>query len=191
MKRKLFFTAHCPVIWFYGLSGAGKSTLAQALSEQLNAMHIANFLLDGDDLRGGLNENLGFSNSDREENLRRAAHCARLFQRSGIVTIASFISPTAASRKLISEIIVSDFYDVYVEASLKTCENRDVKGHYKKARAGKIPEFTGISAPFEVPEHPFLTLTTDNQSIETCSEMLMEALKKPLGLDAILKSAVI
>ncbi|TAE51266.1 MAG: adenylyl-sulfate kinase [Bacteroidetes bacterium] len=166
------------VIWMTGLSGSGKSTLAQALERDLHAAGIMTKLLDGDNVRAGLCNNLGFSEADRSENIRRVAEAARLFLDAGIICICSFVSPTLEIRDLARHIIGSeDFLEVYVNAPLEVCEARDVKGLYKKARAGLIPDFTGISAPFEAPETPFLELRTDLFEFEACRNTLLERIR--------------
>jgi adenylylsulfate kinase len=164
------------VIWMTGLSGSGKSTLAQALERRLHAEGRVTKLLDGDNTRTGLCSNLGFSEADRTENIRRVAEAARLFLDCGILTICSFVSPTREIRDLARSIIgEADFLEVYVNAPLEVCEARDVKGLYKKARAGMIKDFTGIDAPFEAPEQPYLELRTDQHDLETCLETLHSA----------------
>lgn len=162
------------MIWFTGLSGSGKSTLAIALERELHQRGILCRILDGDNIRSGINNNLGFSNEDRIENIRRIAEVSKLFVDTGVVTLAAFISPTNDIRKLATEIIGSeDFIEVFVDTPLSVCEERDVKGLYKKARAGEIKEFTGISSPFEAPENPALTIDTSAQSIEASIEQLL------------------
>ncbi|MDX2195228.1 MAG: adenylyl-sulfate kinase [Cytophagales bacterium] len=165
------------VIWMVGLSGSGKSTIAKSLEMDLYARGYLTQLLDGDNLRTGINNNLGFSEDDRTENIRRAAETAKLFMQCGIVTICSFISPTYKIRELAKNIIGKDnYYEVYVNAPFEVCEARDVKGLYKKARAGEIKGFTGIDSPFEAPQNPFLELKTDVFTLEQCSNYLIEAL---------------
>jgi adenylylsulfate kinase len=164
-------------LWLVGLSGSGKSTLARALERALHERGFLTYLLDGDNLRSGLNSNLGFSEEDRRENIRRAAEAARLLLEGGMVTICSFISPTEAVRQVARTIVgPEDFLEVYVNASLEACEERDVKGLYAKARRGEIKEFTGISAPFEAPQTPFLEVRTDQQDAEACTKRIMNAL---------------
>ncbi len=150
------------VLWFTGLSGSGKSTIAQALERKLYAQGYHTKLLDGDNIRTGLNNNLGFSLEDRKENIRRIAEVAKLFAQAGSICLCSFVSPTQEIRKLAREIIgEKDFLEIYVNAPLEVCEARDVKGLYAKARAGHIKNFTGIDSPFEAPIHPFLEVKTD------------------------------
>ena len=155
------------VLWMTGLSGSGKSTLAKGLEAMLYEKGVLTKLLDGDNLRTGLNSDLGFSDEDREENIRRVAEAAKLFVNCGIVTICSFVSPTIRIRELAKKIIgVNDFYEVYVNASFTTCAERDVKGLYKKAMSGEIKNFTGLDAPFEPSVSPFIELNTDNESVD-------------------------
>jgi len=165
------------VLWLVGLSGSGKSTLARSLERALHERGFLTYLLDGDNLRAGLNNNLGFSEEDRRENIRRAAEAARLLLEGGLVTICSFISPTEAVREMARVVVgAEDFLEVFVNASLETCEERDVKGLYAKARRGEIKDFTGISAPFEAPQTPFLEVRTDQQDAEACTKRIMNAL---------------
>ena len=164
------------MIWFTGLSGSGKSTLAIALERELYKQGILCRILDGDNIRSGINNNLGFSEADRTENIRRIAEVSKLFVDCGIVTIAAFISPTHAIRRMASEIIgEDDFLEVYVSTPIEECERRDVKGLYAKARRGEIKEFTGISSPFEAPEHPFISIDTSRQSLAYSVKILLEA----------------
>ena len=164
------------MIWFTGLSGSGKSTLAIALEGELYKQGILCRILDGDNIRSGINNNLGFSEADRTENIRRIAEVSKLFVDCGIVTIAAFISPTHAIRRMASEISgEDDFLEVYVSTPIEECERRDVKGLYAKARRGEIKEFTGISSPFEAPEHPFISIDTSRQSLADSVKVLLEA----------------
>lgn len=163
------------VIWMVGLSGSGKSTLARAAENTLHDKGRLTMLLDGDNLRTGVNNNLGFSESDRVENIRRAAEVAKLFANSGIVTICSLISPTERIRHIAKEIIGGDMYvEVYIDCPLEVCEQRDVKGLYAKARRGEIPDFTGISSPFEAPSSPDIRLKTDKHTIEASHKKLVD-----------------
>ncbi len=165
-------------IWLTGLSGSGKSTVAVAVERALVARGRAAFVLDGDNIRHGLNKNLGFSPEDRTENIRRIGEVAKLFTDAGIIVFASFISPYRADRDQVRAIHdAGRFLEVYVAASLETCEGRDVKGLYQKARAGEIPEFTGISAPYEAPEKPELELDTDGLSVDESVERLVSFLE--------------
>jgi adenylylsulfate kinase len=165
------------VIWMVGLSGSGKSTIAKALETDLHQRGYLTQLLDGDNLRTGINNNLSFSEADRLENIRRAAEVSKLFLNCGIITICSFISPTEEIRDIARNIVGSnDFFEVYINAPLEICEQRDVKGLYKKARAGEIKSFTGIDSPFEAPKNPSLELKTDLFTLEKCKDYLVEAL---------------
>lgn len=155
------------MIWFTGLSGSGKSTIALSLERELDKRGILCRILDGDNIRSGINRNLGFSEEDRIENIRRIAEVGKLFVDTGIVTIAAFISPTNQLREMAADIIgKDDFREVYVSTPLSVCEQRDVKGLYARARRGEIKDFTGVSAPFEAPEHPDLELDTSVLSLE-------------------------
>ncbi len=156
------------VLWMTGLSGSGKSTIAHRLERDLLLAGHRVFVLDGDTLRTGLNRDLGFSDTDRRENLRRAAETVKVMVEAGMIVIASFISPFRAERQAVREILEKDFHEVYVEASLDACEARDPKGLYKRARAGQIPRFTGISSPYEPPENPDVRLDTTRRSLEDC-----------------------
>ncbi len=172
-----FLKQRSVVVWMTGLSGSGKSTIAQALERRLHDTGYFTKLLDGDNIRVGLNKNLGFSESDRLENIRRIAEAAKLFLDGGIITLCSFVSPTHEIRRMAAEIIgPEDFLEVYVNAPLEVCEARDVKGLYQKARAGMIKDFTGIDSPFEAPEAPFLELKTDREDLVASVERLWEGL---------------
>ena len=154
-------------IWLTGLSGSGKSTIAVAAEKALVERGRHAYVLDGDNIRHGLNKNLGFSPDDRTENIRRIGEVAKLFTDAGVIVFTSFISPYRADRDAVRGLMEDgDFIEVLVDASVETCESRDVKGLYAKARAGEIPEFTGISAPYEAPEKPELVLDTNRQSVE-------------------------
>lgn len=158
---------HGVMVWFTGLSGSGKSTIAIALERELHKRGLLCRILDGDNIRSGINNNLGFSEADRVENIRRIAEVSKLFIDTGIVTIAAFISPNNDIREMAANIIGrEDFLEIYVSTPIEECERRDVKGLYAKARRGEIKNFTGISAPFEAPVHPDLTLDTSVLSLE-------------------------
>lgn len=161
------------MLWFTGLSGSGKSTLAIALERELYNSGILCRILDGDNIRTGINNNLGFTEADRVENIRRIAEVAKLFVDCGVVTIAAFISPTEQIRQMAADIIgKDDFFEIYVNTPLEVCEERDVKGLYKKARQGEIKNFTGISAPFEAPLNPAITIDTSACSLEESINLL-------------------
>jgi adenylylsulfate kinase len=167
------------VLWFTGLSGCGKSTIANAVELRLYQAGKHSFLLDGDNIRLGLNKNLGFTPEDRTENVRRVGEVAKLFAAAGNITLAAFISPYRADRKLVRELLpAGEFIEIYVDASLETCEKRDPKGLYKKARAENLPNFTGISAPYEAPEKPELVLDSNNKGIEELVNEVMAYLEK-------------
>lgn len=161
-------------IWFTGLSGSGKSTLANMLEQHLFAGGMQVFVLDGDNMRNGINKDLGFSKTDRSENIRRVAEIARLFCQAGTITIAAFISPYAEDRKMAREIIgAQDFVEIFLDADVDTCAARDVKGLYAKAKAGTIKEFTGISDVYEKPGQPDLVLQTGSDTVEKSLEILI------------------
>ncbi len=163
------------MLWLTGLSGSGKSTLAIALEYELHRRGYLCRILDGDNIRCGINNNLGFSPEDRRENIRRIAEVGKLFVDTGIITIAAFISPDNEMRRMAAHIIgTEDFFEIYVSTPLEACEKRDVKGLYAKARRGEIKEFTGISAPFEPPEHPALSLDTSKVGLEESVRALLQ-----------------
>jgi adenylylsulfate kinase len=163
------------VIWFTGLSGSGKSTLAIALEKELHSRGLLCCLLDGDNIRSGLNNNLGFSPEGRIENIRRIAEVGKLVMNTGVITIAAFISPETAMREMAASIIgKDDFVEIYISTPLETCERRDIKGLYAKARKGEIKYFTGISAPFEPPVNPALAIDTSCLTVEESVSMLLE-----------------
>ena len=163
------------MLWFTGLSGSGKSTVAIALERELHSRGLLCRILDGDNIRSGINNNLGFSTEDRVENIRRIAEVGRLFVDTGIITIAAFISPNNQLREMAAEIIgKDDFVEVFVSTPLEECEKRDVKGLYAKARRGEIKNCTGISAPFEAPEHPDITLDTSKLPVEESVKILLD-----------------
>ena len=166
---------HGVMVWFTGLSGSGKSTIAIAWERELHKRGLLCRILDGDNIRSGINNNLGFTEADRVENIRRIAEVSKLFLDTGVITIAAFISPNNDIREMAADIIgQDDFLEVYVSTPLEECERRDVKGLYAKARKGEIKNFTGISAPFEVPAHPALTLDTSVISLEESVNKLLE-----------------
>lgn len=170
------------VIWLIGLSGSGKSTIAQHLEAKLYDEGFLTQVLDGDNIRSGLNKNLTFSDEDRLENIRRISEVAKLFANCGIVTLASFITPTEAIRQMAKEIIGEDKYiEVFVSTSLEECEKRDVKGLYSKARQGIIKNFTGIDSVFETPQNPAIILSTEGQTIEETVETLYQFIIKKIS----------
>ena len=165
------------VLWFTGLSGAGKSTLAHAVEEALHQRGCRTFVLDGDNVRHGLCGDLGFSEEDRRENIRRIGEMAKLFTEAGIIVLTAFISPFRSDREFVRNLLPhGDFHEIYCEAPLEVCEGRDVKGMYKKAREGLIREFTGISSPYEAPLNPELTVNTAGHPLEACVEQVLELL---------------
>ena len=166
---------HSVMIWFTGLSGSGKSTIAIALERELQKRGLLCRILDGDNIRSGINNNLGFSEEDRVENIRRIAEIGKLFVDTGIITIAAFISPNNDLREMAARITgPDDFMEIYVSTPIEECERRDVKGLYAKARRGEIKNFTGISAPFEAPAHPALSLDTSRLSLEESVAQLLQ-----------------
>ena len=170
------------VIWLTGLSGSGKTTIAKEVEKKLYSQGILNQILDGDNIRVGISNNLSFSSKDRKENIRRIAEVSKLFINCGIVTLNCFISPTKEIREIAKNIIGKDnFIEVYINATIETCEDRDVKGLYKKAREGKVKSFTGISAPFEVPENPDIEIDTSllsiNESVQKVLDYILPKIK--------------
>lgn len=173
--KEEFLDQKSVMIWFTGLSGSGKSTIAIALERELHKRGLLCRILDGDNIRSGINNNLGFTEADRIENIRRIAEVSKLFIDTGIITIAAFISPTNDIRQMAAEIIgKEDFVEIFVNTPLEVCEQRDIKGLYAKARKGEIKNFTGISAPFEAPVNPDLSLDTSSLSLEECVNRLLE-----------------
>ncbi|WP_029520542.1 adenylyl-sulfate kinase [Persephonella sp. IF05-L8] len=167
------------ILWFTGLSGSGKSTLAHAVEEKLFEMGIHTYVLDGDNIRTGLNKDLGFSAEDREENIRRIGEVAKLFVDAGIITLTAFISPYKKDRNFVRNLVEEkEFVEIYVKCPLEVCEQRDVKGLYKKARAGIIKNFTGIDDPYEEPENPEIVVETDKESVEESVEKIISYLKE-------------
>jgi len=165
-------------VWLTGLSGSGKSTIAVDLEKRLWERGVRAYILDGDNVRHGLNKNLGFSPADRTENIRRIGEVAKLFSDGGVVTLTAFISPYRADRDQVRALMAEgDFVEVHVDCPVDVCEKRDVKGLYKKARAGEIKEFTGISAPYEAPEKPELTIRTAGQSVEASALQILQYLE--------------
>lgn len=165
------------MLWFTGLSGSGKSTVAIALERELHKRGLLCRILDGDNIRMGINANLGFSEEDRRENIRRVAEVAKLFVDTGIITIAAFVSPTEELRQLAENIIgKDDFKEIFISTPIEECERRDVKGLYARARRGEVKNFTGISAPFEAPKYPALSIDTSKMPLEESVNMLLKFL---------------
>ena len=162
------------VIWFTGLSGSGKSTLAHSVEEELHNLDCKTFVLDGDNVRHGLSSNLTFNDDDRKENIRRIGEAAKLMMEAGIIAMTAFISPFKKDRNLVRQLLPQgDFVEIYCKASLETCESRDVKGLYKRARAGEIKNYTGIDSPYEVPSNPELVIDTESESLgESVAEVV-------------------
>lgn len=167
------------IIWFTGLSGSGKSTLAHAIEEQLHQQQCRTYVFDGDNVRHGLCADLSFSNKDRSENIRRIGEMAKLFIDAGVIALTAFISPFKADRGLVKSLVnAEDFIEIYCQCRLSVCEERDVKGLYKKARAGDIGDFTGISSPYEAPESADLVIRTDIQSLDESIQAVLDLLIK-------------
>jgi adenylylsulfate kinase len=162
------------IIWFTGLSGSGKSTLAHAVEEALYLQGCQTFVLDGDNVRHGLCGDLGFTSQDRQENIRRIGEVAKLFMEAGVIVLTAFISPYESDRLQVREkVAVNDFIEVYCDTAIEICEARDVKGLYKKARAGELAEFTGISSPYQIPKQPELTIKTGTTSLNECVQQVL------------------
>jgi adenylylsulfate kinase len=167
------------VVWFTGLSGAGKSTLAHAVEERLHQMGCRTYVLDGDNVRHGLCGDLGFSEDDRKENIRRIGNVSKLFLEAGVIVLTAFISPFRSDRELVRNMVLhGDFLEIFCNAPIEVCEQRDVKGLYKKAREGKIPHFTGISSPYEPPPKPELTVNTGSESLDEGVDQVIQMLKQ-------------
>ena len=178
-KRRNQLNDHKSIIlWFTGLSGSGKSTLAHSVEEELYKLACRTFVLDGDNVRHGLSSNLTFSDDDRKENIRRIGEAAKLMMEAGVIAITAFISPFKKDRNLVRQLLPQgDFIEVYCKASLKTCESRDVKGLYKRARAGEIKNYTGIDSPYEAPSNPELVIDTERESLEESVARVIGLLK--------------
>lgn len=167
------------VLWFTGLSGAGKSTLAHAVEEELHQRNCRTFVLDGDNVRHGLSSNLGFGETDRRENIRRVGEAAKLMMEAGVIVLTAFISPYRADREAVRNLLPhGDFLEIWCRASLEVCEARDVKGLYKRARAGEIKNYTGINSPYEAPEKPELVVDTGELSLEDSVASVLRLLKE-------------
>ena len=166
------------VVWFTGLSGSGKSTLAHSVEEKLHNLDCRTFVLDGDNVRHGLSSNLNFSNDDRKENIRRIGEAAKLMMESGVIVMTAFISPFKKDRNLVRQLLPQgDFIEIYCNTSLEACESRDVKGLYKRARAGEIKSYTGIDSPYEAPDNPELIVHTESESLEESVAKVVDFLK--------------
>lgn len=171
------------LIWFTGLSGSGKSTLAVQLEAALHAKGYKTYLLDGDNIRSGLNKDLSFTDEARVENIRRISEVCKLFLDAGVVLLSAFISPFQADRDQVKSIVgAENYFEVFVDAPLEVCEQRDVKGLYKKARAGEVKNFTGISSPYEKPSKPDVVISTDKMSVEESLNVLMTAIEPKLAI---------
>jgi adenylylsulfate kinase len=166
------------ILWFTGLSGSGKSTIASAVEQKLFELGHHTYLLDGDNVRHGLNKDLGFSDKDRVENIRRIGELAKLMADAGLLVLTAFISPFKADRKIVRDLVqVHEFIEIFMDTPLEECEHRDPKGLYKKARKGEITNFTGIDSEYEIPTQPEITINTVNLSIEECAEKIVSYLK--------------
>lgn len=182
-KREKLNKHKSKIIWFTGLSGSGKSTLSHLVEEKFHNMGLRTFVLDGDNVRHGLSSNLTFSDTDRKENIRRIGETAKLMIEAGIIVITAFISPFKKDRNLVRQLVNrDDFIEIFCKASLETCESRDVKGMYKKARSGVIKDFTGISSPYEKPENPELIIDTEKLTIEQSVLRVFDFLKPKIIL---------
>ncbi len=176
--RELLNEHKSAILWFTGLSGSGKSTLSSAVEAYLHKQGASTFVLDGDNIRQGLCNDLGFSDGSRKENIRRIGEVSKLMMDAGVITMTAFISPFRKDRRIVRDITnEGDFIEIFCNANLEVCEKRDPKGLYKKARAGEIKEFTGISSPYEVPEHPELIVETGTQTVEESVAQVIDYLK--------------
>jgi adenylylsulfate kinase len=181
--RERLLNQKARLIWFTGLSGSGKSTLAIQLEAQLYAAGFKTYLLDGDNIRSGLNKDLSFTDEGRVENIRRIGEVSKLFLDAGIIVLSAFISPFNEDRDQVKRIVgAENYFEVFVNAPIEVCEQRDVKGLYKKARAGEVKNFTGIDSPYETPRTPHLTINTHLQSVEMSIAQLMDAVKPKIEL---------
>ncbi|MFT4800471.1 MAG: adenylylsulfate kinase [Flavobacteriaceae bacterium] len=182
--RKKMNNQNSFLIWFTGLSGSGKSTIANVVEQKLYAMGIKTYTLDGDNIRKGINKDLSFTPEDRTENIRRIAETANLMIDAGLVTLAAFVSPYKKDRDTIRSIVKEvNFVEVFINTSLEECERRDVKGLYKKARAGEIKNMTGISAPYEAPENPEILINTEKETVESAVEKIIDYITPKLQLN--------
>jgi adenylylsulfate kinase len=186
VQREALLQQRPVVLWFTGLSGSGKSTLAVQLEAHLHQHGFKTYLLDGDNIRNGLNKDLSFTDEGRVENIRRIGEVSRLFVDAGIIVLSAFISPFAADREQVRSIVgAENFVEVFVDAPLEVCEQRDVKGLYKKARAGEVKNFTGIDSPYEPPVQPDVHIPTHLQNVEESMEMLLSFIRSRISLKAI------
>ncbi|AND84546.1 adenylyl-sulfate kinase [Clostridium tyrobutyricum] len=177
-RREKLLNQKGALIWFTGLSGSGKSTVASCLESKLYEIGKLTYLLDGDNVRYGLNSNLGFTKEDRSENIRRIGEVCKLFVDAGLITIASFVSPFKEDRNRIRDLMGKDFIEVYVDCPIEVCEKRDPKGIYKKARKGEIKNFTGIDSPYEKPDKPEIIVSTHLNSVEECADEIIKYLSE-------------
>jgi len=182
--RRILLAQNSKIIWFTGLSGSGKSTIAGKVEELLNERGFLTYILDGDNIRSGLNKNLGFSDDDRNENIRRVGEVAKLFVDAGVIVLAAFISPFRSERRMVRDLVGKDeFIEIFVNCPIEVCEARDPKGMYKKARAGEIKNFTGVSSPFEIPERPELEIRSDEMNAVQAAEKIIRWIKPKIELD--------
>ncbi len=182
--KEIYLKQHAKVIWFTGLSGSGKTTLASMLEKKLFELNYFCQILDGDNVRSGINKNLRFTEEDRVENIRRIAEVSKLFMNCGIILICAFISPTEEIRQMARQIIgEEDFLEVYVNTPIEVCEQRDPKGLYKKARSGEIKDFTGVSSPFEAPKNPFIAVDNTNPNMEETVRLMLKKIIPEIKFD--------
>jgi len=178
-QRELLHGHKAYLLWFTGLSGSGKSTLANLVEIELHKKRVSTYILDGDNIRQGINKDLSFTPGDRSENIRRIAEISNLMLDAGVVTLAAFVSPYLKDREAVKQVVgIDNVIEIYVNTSLEVCEQRDVKGLYKKARAGEIKNMTGISAPFQAPTHPDIEIVTDGQTTQQSVDAIMQFLNK-------------
>ncbi|CAN5588277.1 adenylyl-sulfate kinase [soil metagenome] len=183
-ERRELLAQNSKIIWFTGLSGSGKSTIAGRVEELLNERGFLTYLLDGDNVRTGLNKNLGFSEGDRNENIRRIGEVSKLFVDAGVIVLAAFISPFRSDRQQVRELVAKgDFIEVFINCPLEVCELRDPKGLYKKARAGEIKDFTGVSSPFENPSLSEIEIRSDQMSVDQAAEKIVRLIKPKIEMD--------
>lgn len=172
-QREKILNQRSKLLWFTGLSGSGKSTIANSVAAELNSKTKLTYLLDGDNIRHGVNSDLGFSIEERSENIRRIGEIGKLFVDAGIITLACFISPLKEERQKVRELLAEDFIEIFIDCPIEECEKRDPKNLYKKARKGEIKQFTGITSPYEKPENPEIIVNTGRQSIKECTEQIL------------------